>query len=334
MKPLIAAAVCVLVLCPAFARAQALSDTTAVLKKAREFAPYVSSNTPGPLWAAMDANMRGAMEDSVKFATTLDAIHVTVGTITKTISEEVTQERGVWIYKALCEFDKVSGPAILLIALDPDGKIAGLAVRPQQKEFASTKLDYVTKTALQLPFQGEWYVFWGGRTLKQNYHAASKSQRFAYDLVIMKNGVSHTGNGSQLTDYYAFGQDVIAPAAGTIVWACDSLPNNQPGQTDTRNPVGNGVVIDHGNGEFSLIAHLQPKTQRFKVGSKVKAGDMLGKCGNSGNTSEPHVHYHLQDGPDITKAEGLPVMFTAICVDGKKMEKAEPVKGQTVKRCP
>jgi len=101
-----------------------------------------------------------------------------------------------------------------------------------------------------------------------------------------------------------------------------------------KHPVGNGVVIDHGNGEFSLIAHLQPKTQHFKVGDKVKAGDVLGKCGNSGNTSEPHLHYHLQDGPDITTAEGLPAVFVGACVDGKKVAKAEPVRGQTIKRCP
>ena len=66
----------------------------------------------------------------------------------------------------------------------------------------------------------------------------------------------------------------------------------------------------------------------------MKVGDVLGKCGNTGNTSEPHLHYHLQDGPDLTAAEGLPAMFTGLCVDGKKVEKAEPVKGQSIKRCP
>jgi murein DD-endopeptidase MepM/ murein hydrolase activator NlpD len=326
--------VLLLLLVPAFVHAQALSDSTAVKARAHELTPYVSQNSPGALWAAFDANMRAAMRDSLSFARTLEAIHVTVGTITKTLSEEVTQEQGVWVYKAICEFDKVTDPAILLFAFDPDGKIAGLAVRPQPKAFASTKLGYVTKTPLQLPFQGEWFVFWGGRTLKQNYHAVSKSQRFAYDLTIMKNGVTHSGDGTKLTDYYCFGADVIAPAAGIVVWSCDSLPNNEIGQTDTKHPVGNGVVIDHGNGEFSLIAHLQPKTQHFKLGDKVKAGDVIGKCGNSGNTSEPHVHYHLQNGSDMATAEGLPVTFTGICVDGKKMEKAEPVKGQSVKRCP
>jgi murein DD-endopeptidase MepM/ murein hydrolase activator NlpD len=324
----------VVLFAPTFAQAQALTDTTSVLKKAREYTPFVSSNTAGPLWAAFDANMRAAMQDSLNFAKTLDAIYVTVGAIKKTLSEEVTQERGVWVYRAVCEFDKVSDRAELLMAFDPDGKIAGLAVRPQPKEFASTKLDYVNRTSLQLPFQGEWYVFWGGRTIKQNYHAVAKAQRFACDFVMMKNAVSHTDDGKKLTDYYCYGAEIIAPAAGQIVWSCDSLPNQEPGEMDAKHPVGNGVVIDHGNGEFSLIAHLQPKTQRFKVGDKVNAGDVLGKCGNSGNTSEPHVHYHLQDGPDIMTAEGLPASFTGICVNGKKMEKAEPVKGQTIKRCP
>jgi hypothetical protein len=311
-----------------------LSDSTAAIAKAREFTPFVSQNRPGPLWTAFDASMRTAMEDSVRFATTLDAIHITVGAIEKVISEEIKKDQGVWVYRATCQFDKIDGPAVLLIALTTEGKIAGLAVRPMQKEFASTKLDYVTKTTLQLPFSGEWFVFWGGRTLAENYHAVSRSQRFAYDMLIMKDGVSHTSEGKKLTDYYSFGADILAPAAGTVVWSCDSLPNNEIGQTDTAHPVGNGVVIDHGDGEFSLIAHLQPKSQHVKVGDAVKVGDVLGKCGNSGNTSEPHLHYHLQTGPDITSAEGLPVTFTGLCVDGKKMEKAEPKKGQSIKRCP
>jgi murein DD-endopeptidase MepM/ murein hydrolase activator NlpD len=61
---------------------------------------------------------------------------------------------------------------------------------------------------------------------------------------------------------------------------------------------------------------------------------VIGTCGNSGNTSEPHLHYHLQNGPDITKAEGLPAAFVGLCVDGKKVEKAQPVRGQRIKRCP
>ncbi len=323
-----------LVLFTGIANAAELTDSTAVVARAHELTPFVSNNQPGPLWSEFDSNMRTAMQDSLNFARTLDAIHVTVGAVEKVISEKVAQDHGVWVYQATCQFEKIDGEAMLLLAFDPDGKIAGLAVRPIKKEFPTTRLDYVTKTPLQLPFSGEWFVFWGGRTLTENYHAASRSQRFAYDMLIMKDGVSHTGDGKKLTDYYSFGADILAPAAGQIVWSCDSLPNNEIDQTDTAHPVGNGVVIDHGNGEFSLIAHLQPQSQKFKVGDGVKALDVIGKCGNSGNTSEPHLHYHLQTGPDIKNAEGLPVLFTGLCVDGKKMEKAEPRKGQSIKRCP
>jgi murein DD-endopeptidase MepM/ murein hydrolase activator NlpD len=101
---------------------------------------------------------------------------------------------------------------------------------------------------------------------------------------------------------------------------------------DPQNPVGNGVVIDHGNGEFSLLAHMQPKSLRVKTGDKVKASQVIGLVGNSGNTSEPHIHYHLQDGPDMKTAEGLPAPFSNLIVNGKPVAKAELLKGQTVSR--
>jgi len=91
-------------------------------------------------------------------------------------------------------------------------------------------------------------------------------------------------------------------------------------------------VIDHGNGEFSVLAHMQPKSLRVKLGEKIKASAVVGLCGNSGNTSEPHVHYHLQDGPDMKTAEGLPAPFANIIVNGKPVAKAELLKGQTVSR--
>ena len=324
-----------LVLCTVSVHAaDAPMDSAKAMSMAKTFRPYVSEGKPGPLWTAFDDKMRGAMGDSLRFTAALDGIHAQVGAIKEVLSEDVAVEGDIWVYRALCRFEKKDEPALLLIALSPAGKIAGLAVRPQPQEYATTKLDYVTKTPLQLPFKDEWYVFWGGRTIAENYHAASRSQRFAYDLLIMKDTSSHTGDGKKLTDYHCYGLEIIAPADGQVVWSCDSLPDQEPGRMDPSNPVGNGVVIDHGNGEFSLLAHFQPKSQRFKVGTRVKTGDVIGKCGNSGNTSEPHLHYHLQNGPDITKAEGLPAMFVGSCVDEKKVEKAQPVRGQRIKRCP
>ena len=324
-----------LVLTPVLSHAADASiDSTAALKKARSLRPYVSENQPALLWAQFAPSMKDAMGDSTRFAAALDGIHAQVGKILEVTQEDLLQDHGVWVYRAFCKFENTDDPLMLMIALSSEGKIAGLAVRPQPKEYASTKLDYVNKTLLQLPFRGQWYVVWGGNTIAENYHATSKSQRFALDLVIRKGGSSYAGDGKKLTDYYCFGADILAPAAGRIVWSCDSLPNQQPGRMDSKNPVGNGIIIDHGNGEFSVLAHLQPNTQRFKVGDSVKAGDVLGKCGSSGNTSEPHLHFHLQNSPDLETAEGLPITFRGICVDGKKVETAQPVRRQSIKRCP
>jgi hypothetical protein len=315
---------------PAFA-ADAAFDSSAALARARELRPFVSSGTPGPLWVAFAPQMRAAMGDSLRFAGIMASIHGQVGAIAEVIDEKLLREMG-WTYRARCRFEKVPAPLVLVIALDDDARVSGLLVQPERQPYASTKLDYVAKTSLQLPFANAWYVFWGGRTIDENYHAISKSQRFAYDLLVMKDGVSHAGEGTKLTDYYSYGAEVFAPAAGTVVWSCDSLPDQQPGQMDPKNPIGNGVVIDHGNGEFSLLAHMQPRSLKVKTGDTVKAGALLGLCGNSGNTSEPHIHYHLQDGPDLKTAEGLPAPFSNLIVNGKPVAKAELTKGQSVRR--
>jgi hypothetical protein len=192
-------------------------------------------------------------------------------------------------------------------------------------------MDYRTRTHLRLPFKGEWYVFWGGRTLDQNHHAASRSQRFAHDLAIMREGATHHGDGRSLGDYYCYGKPVLAPAAGTIAWLEDRHPDQEIGTSDPAHPIGNGVVIDHGNGEFSVIAHLQPGSLKVKLGQHVKTGQKLGKCGNSGNTSEPHVHYHLQNAIDIREADGLPAQFENLIIDGSRIERAEILRGQRVR---
>lgn len=325
------ACACAFAASTAFA-ADAPFDSAAAFARGKELRPFVSSGTPGPLWTAFDPKMREAMGDSLRFATLMASIHGQVGAILEVREEKVVQEDG-WTYRARCVFEKVPVPLMLVLAFNENGLVSGLQVQPEKQAFASTKLDYQTKTELLLPFRGDWYVFWGGRTIDQNYHAVSKSQRFANDIVMRKDGLTHVpGGGTKLTDYYCYGAEVLAPAAGTVVWSCDSLPDQEPGKMDPSNPVGNGVVIDHGNGEFSLLAHMQPKSLRVKTGDKVKQSDVLGLCGNSGNTSEPHVHYHLQDGPDIKTAEGLPAPFSNILVNGKPVAKAELQKGQTVSR--
>jgi len=307
-------------------------DSVMALSRARSLHPAVSGGDAATLWGEFDDRMRKAMKDSVSFASQMARIHAQTGAIDSVLEEQVTRSGPDWLYLARCRFSALPVICRLTIGITPDGRVSQLAVRPdERKAYPSPYLGYHTKTRLRLPFKGEWYVFWGGSSLEQNHHAASRNQRFAHDLAIMHEGATHSGDGSHLTDYYCYGKPVVAPAAGTIVWLEESRPDQQIGTSDPAHPIGNGVIIDHGDGEFSVLAHLQPRSLKVKLGHKVKAGQTLGRCGNSGNTSEPHIHYHLQNGIDMREADGLPAQFENLTVDGTRLDRAEIVRGQRVR---
>ncbi len=319
------------------APAGAAFDVEAARAKARTLVPHVAHADAGPLWRELDVNMRAAVKDSASWVVTLNGMHAQTGSLDSLLSDSVTTPRpGTIVYRALCRFSKFPQPLELILAFDDEGRVSGLLVRPPadqpRKEYPSTHLDYRTKTALRLPARGEWTVFWGGRTIEKNYHAFTRDQRFAMDLLIVRNGVTHDGDGTKLTDYYCYGQPVLAPAAGVVVWKQDSLPDQAPGRMDPAHATGNSLILDHGNGEYSLIAHLQPGSLRYKLGDRVPADAEVGRCGNSGNTTEPHVHYHLQDGPKPFDADGLPVQFVDLVVDSVRVTRAEIEKGQKVRR--
>lgn len=195
----------------------------------------------------------------------------------------------------------------------------------------SSYLNYETKTALELPFDEEWWVFWGGRSVSENYHAAYKVQRFALDIVQRVNGSTHTGNGSQNEDYHCFGKQLNAPGNGKIVTVMNSVPDNIPGQFNADVPEGNHVIIDHENGEFSMLAHFKEESIVVSVGDVVTKGQELGKAGNSGNSSEPHLHYQLQTTANPMNGEGLPSQFLNYYADETFVENGEPVRNQYIR---
>ncbi|MDI2588491.1 M23 family metallopeptidase [Psychrobacillus sp. NEAU-3TGS] len=122
---------------------------------------------------------------------------------------------------------------------------------------------------------------------------------------------TQTGNNN----FYAFGEDIVAPGDGKIVKVVDGLKDNIPGEMDTNNLAGNYVVIEHANKEFSMIAHFKQNSILVKVGEVVTEGQLIGKCGNSGNSSEPHIHFQVMDSPDFE-------MVTRF-VSGLKMEMSQ-----------
>lgn len=256
-----------------------------------------------------------------------------VGEERQLVSESVRPKGGNLTYSREIIGSLTDRHFTLSVTLEPSGAVDDFWAGPTPQLAPSRFLDYRTQTRLKLPFEYNWFVFWGGRTLEENRkHGTVRDQRFAYDFTVMRRGSTHAGDGRRNEDYYCFGKPILAPGRGVVVRVENGLPDNLPGQKDREHVAGNHVVIDHRNGEYSILAHLRQGSVRVRVGDFIGRGDPIGRCGNSGNTSEPHLHYHLQNQPDLHKGEGLPAQFIDFEVDGLFLRRGEPVRGQTIRR--
>jgi len=224
------------------------------------------------------------------------------------------------------------GLASASVFFDGDRRVTGLFLRPRASLPTDPNGDYVSSVEYRVPFEGVWYVGWGGRTELQNYHVVAGPQRHALDLLVWKDGATHTGDGTINEDYWAYGQVVVAPADGVVATVVDGLPDQTPQVgRDPANAAGNHVVIEVAEGEYVLIAHMQPGSIRVAEGDTVTSGDVIGLVGNSGNTSEPHIHVHLQDQPTFDPgATGLPLEFSSFLANGQLVERAELTADQFV----
>jgi len=168
-----------------------------------------------------------------------------------------------------------------------------------------------------LPVTCEWRVFNGGVTRQTSHSWDIPTQRFAYDLVKFgQNGRSFSGDGRKLADYFCFDAPVFAPADGVVVEARDGIRDAPFVGTFwmdwlTRNIAGNSVLIKHADGEYCLLAHLKRGSVKVKAGEIVKQGQEIGRCGNSGNSTEPHLHFQFQNGKSFYFSSGLPVKFSS-----------------------
>ncbi len=284
------------------------------------------------LWERFTPPLRAKIGSEEGIAAFRATAEKQLGTESAVLSERVERTAGVAMYVRIAKYERFDGPIKMVIGFDADRNIAAFGIRPEGKLTAAptTKSDYQTRAALRLPFEGAWDVAWGGRTIEQNQHAAVADQRFAYDFLVVEGGTTHRGDGTRNEDYFAYGRPVLAPAAGRVVAVVDGIAENVPGSMDAAHLAGNHVVLDHGNGEFSLLAHLVPGSLTVKPGDQVVAGQKLGRCGNSGHSSEPHLHYHLQTTSHVGQGEGLPAPFVEYVADGSRVARGEPTKGQHI----
>ena len=282
------------------------------------------------LWESMTEEMHQALGSTHALKDLRAALEGRFGPEEEVLSEDVGEEAGYRVYARTARHQRNMRPLSTRFMYDAEGRVAGFFTQPVEEAAQSRFLDYKTRASLRLPFDGDWHVYWGGRSIDENYHAVDRAQRFALDLVVVKEGATHSGDGRALEDYHCWDRPVLAPAAGTVVTVVENLPDLPIGEMDPQNPAGNHVVLDFGNDEFGFLAHLRRESIKVDVGDSVEQGQELGRCGNSGNTTEPHLHFHLQTTPTLHEGEGLPAQFVGYRADGEDVERGEPRRGETV----
>ena len=190
---------------------------------------------------------------------------------------------------------------------------------------------YQSKTMLSLPVKGRLVIHDGHdfyahhRRLDTEHYGAKEAgltqnfMRYSLDINPSNDHFDiFRSTGAKNEDWFAWGQPLYATGDGTVVDAADVEPDNIRGGQSFFNvgkvkaaPMqfyGNYLVIDHGNGEFSLLGHIQKGSLSVKVGDVVKRGQLVARIGSSGSSGNPHVHYELRTGKDLN-TEGLPANF-------------------------
>jgi murein DD-endopeptidase MepM/ murein hydrolase activator NlpD len=195
------------------------------------------------------------------------------------------------------------------------------------RTYPSSHDDDPSDVRFRLPLDGPVTVVWGGPTRAVNYHATMPDQRWAVDLLVTVNGRTFRNDGTRLDDYYAYGRPVLAPAAGITRVVYSGEPDRPIGQSRVLRSTGNYIVLEVAPDEFLFVAHLQPGSITVAPGDRVTAGQVIGHVGNSGNSSEPHVHVHLQDRVTRYLGESIPFYFHDYLLRGLKVERGMPLGG-------
>jgi murein DD-endopeptidase MepM/ murein hydrolase activator NlpD len=150
------------------------------------------------------------------------------------------------------------------------------------------------------------------------------AQRFAIDWVrLFEDGRTFRGDPRNNDSYRAFGAKVLAVADGVVIDTLDGLPENVPDPVARAVPItpasvsGNYILQDLGDAAYAVYAHLQPGSLRVRKGDRVRRGQVLALVGNTGNSSEPHLHFHIADRPSAIDAEGIPYAFASFALEAE-----------------
>jgi urea transporter len=198
---------------------------------------------------------------------------------------------------------------------------AGLVLTPVQRyspernlyAYATdrVRLAHQGAVAFTLPFLGNWLCTQGYASGGPT-HLGDWGQ--ALDFAIADaDGRTYQGAGLALSDYYAYNKPVLAPADGVVEEVIQHIEDNNIGEVNTRDNWGNTVVIRHAPGLYSQLSHLRAHSVPVKPGDYVRRGDVLGTCGSSGRSPEPHLHFQVQATPYVgSKTVAYPLAYFVV----------------------
>ena len=300
-------------------------------ERARQLYQYFVHGESAQLYASFTPEMKKQSPES-KINTIYKQVAEKLGTPGETLSETFLPNLAapITMYTHTTQYSKSKLPVMIILGVDGDGNLADFQVMPVQYPPRDEYSDYQDSTKLRLPFNGSWLVMQGGRMLYDNAFVATDDNRYTVSFLYLKDGGLFDNEGRKNSDYYCFGQPVLAPAAGVVVQSAGNSSDHPPGRGPDIQSRGNYVVIAHGNSEFSLIPYLKAGSVKVRNGQRVKQGEVIGECGNSGSSPVPHVEYSLQNTRGFPLPKTMPAQFIDYTADGKPVTIGEPLRGQLV----
>ena len=180
--------------------------------------------------------------------------------------------------------------------------------------------------AIGSPLAGEWATVAGGRSVLLSHHYRTPFVTDALDFVRLVDGRGYDGDPKRAESWYGFDEPVLAPADGTVVSVSDVHPDEPIGKTGVTPSYGNHIVLDIGNHRYAVMAHLKQGSARVSKGERVRLGQQIAAVGDSGNSLWPHLHFHVQDSPDLDQqARTVPIVFRDVVLirDGRESTPVE-----------
>jgi hypothetical protein len=249
------------------------------------------------------------------------------------------QARLVYIELAFRRRSQIPGAVVHTVRLRAADNPAATKPRPLRYTVARLGiLKHRRAVRLAPPLRGAGWVALNGCCNPGIVHRGSfetvngglfDAQRFAIDWMrIDPAGRFVAGDPGEARNYHSYGADILSVADGRVVSTLSNLPDQRPGQLPDPSTItlqtvdGNHVVIRLDDGRYVFYAHMQHGSVTVRRGQRVRRGQVLGRLGNSGNTSAPHLHLHVMNGPSVLGSEGLPFVIGEFALTGQVSREA------------